>query len=166
MTNIKFEYEEMLTPEVKLRKRSNFWCAGQQLQALRFYLKPDVDMIWSYQVPDYSGSCFALLKYKNQYVLWRDSFGSCSGCDALDGRSDVSGKKYILETLTEGNCKRFDNPYDIVKFLVKTKDYHWRDLTTRNDDDDDNDYDLKADGILPLDGLLKKLQEEAGRDKV
>jgi len=37
-------------------------------------------------------------------ILWRDGFGSCSGCDSLDGQN---GYEYIKDTLREGNTKQF-----------------------------------------------------------
>ena len=120
---IKFEYEEMLNPDRQTTlDDQQFWNAGDQIEALKFYLKSDVEVVWSFKENDYSGSCYALLKYMGQYVLWRDGFGSCSGCDMLDGRDIFSGKDYIKSTFTEGNCKRFDTFADVLKFVTNIED--------------------------------------------
>lgn len=126
MTKIKFEYEEMISPIVKIDDiKKEQWEAGDQIFALKFYLKPDVKVLWEYIESGRSGESFALLKYKRQYVLWRASFGSCSVCDGLDGRGIIKGKNYIKLTLTEGNCHRFDNLKDVERFVIDTDTHEW-----------------------------------------
>src|SRR3989304_2369645 len=73
------------------------WGAGDQLRALRFYLSESIQILGEYQESDYSGVCFAILSlYRgHKYFIWRDSFGSCSGCDALDGEDIIGGLENI-----------------------------------------------------------------------
>ena len=129
---IKFEYEEMITPVITVdvsKGKVGKWNAGDQVDALKIYLKKEVEVLWEYTQNDYQGDCFALMKYKDQFVLWRDSFGSCSGCDALDGEDLFGGYDYIKKTMTEGNCLRFDNIKDVLVFMLSPDiDYLWEEL--------------------------------------
>lgn len=129
MAEIKFEYIEMLQDKDKLPPTNlTEWGAGEQNAALAFYIKPEVETLLTLEEGGYSGAVYTLLKYKGQYVLWRDSFGSCSGCDALDGTDIDTGRDYIVDTLTEGNCKRFDTMSELIDFIKFTDDYMWEDL--------------------------------------
>ncbi len=124
---IKFEYREMLEPKEKFNEDKT-WYAQEQDDALRYYLKPSAKIIRTYRDGDYQGTYFALIRYKKTYVLWRDSFGSCSGCDALDGTDIKSGYDYISDTMTEGNCKRFKSIREMESWLLNTDDYLWEEL--------------------------------------
>ncbi|MHB8552811.1 MAG: hypothetical protein ACYDAO_04405 [Thermoplasmataceae archaeon] len=117
-----FEYAEMIKER---EEPKNMWCAGQNIEALRYYLKPTVNIIREYREHDYQGECYALLKYKEKFILWRASFGSCSGCDALEDRN---GYDYIKNTMTEGNCKAFPNIPEMEKWILKNNDYLWNTL--------------------------------------
>ena len=124
--DIEFEYEEMLEDYTKLGSMEwDEWGAGGQLNALEFYIKVDAEVIWSDMDGNWQGDCFALIKYKGQYVLWRDSFGSCAGCDSLDGCDLKSGYEYIKSTLNEGNCRRFLTLDDVKKYATETEDFLW-----------------------------------------
>lgn len=128
---IKFEYEEMINPVITVdvsKGKVGSWFAGDQVDALKFYLKKEVEVLWEYTQNDYQGDCFVLMKYKDQFVLWRDSFGSCSGCDALDGEDLFGGYKYIKTTMTEGNCLRFENIKDVLVFMISSDNYSWEQL--------------------------------------
>jgi len=98
------------------------WGAGQQLEALRFYLSDAVEIVEEWQEEDYQGECLAIMRVGSVIFLWRDSFGSCSGCDALEG-SD--GYEYIEDTLGEGNTRQFDNLADAKSYIEKTEDWSW-----------------------------------------
>ncbi len=98
------------------------WYAGEQLSALRFYLNEKVKILADFMEDDYSGDCFAILVFEDTIVLWRDSFGSCTGCDALEGNN---GYEYIKMTLQEGNTRQFDSLEAAKKYIEKTKDYWW-----------------------------------------
>ena len=90
------------------------WYAGGQLEALRYYFDSKVKIIAEYIEDEYQGECCAVLFVDEKYFLWRDSFGSCSGCDALD---DENGYEYIEDTLT--SVKEFDNIKGIIEYLSK-----------------------------------------------
>ncbi len=125
---INFEYKEMLKPKSSFAESKFRWYAQEQLGALKYYLKPAAKVIKEYKENGWQGNCFALIEYKNAYVLWRDYFGSCSGCDALDGCSIKRGYDYIESTMTEGNCKRFKSVKNMESWLLNTDDYLWEAL--------------------------------------
>lgn len=101
------------------------WYAGEQLTALKFYLDDKINFLETYMEDEYQGNCFALLKIENTYILWRDSFGSCSGCDALE---DENGYDYIKNTLQEGNTRQFATLDEVKEYLMKTEDFFWKDV--------------------------------------
>ena len=100
------------------------WCAGEQLDALEYYLS-NAKILWSFEENDYQGECFAIFKLldTNKYILWRDWFGSCSGCDGLD---DENGYEYIKDTLQEGNTKQFNSISEIVHYLETNSKFDWK----------------------------------------
>ena len=102
---------------------SNSWYGGSQLEALRFYLDKKVKILAEYQKGDYHGYCFAILKFGKRFVIWRDSFGSCSGCDGLAGGN---GYDYIKSTLQEGNTRQFTSLKKAEKYINETDDYWWK----------------------------------------
>lgn len=91
---------------------SNGWYAGNQLKALRFYLNKKVKIIAEYMEDAYEGECIALLKVGRRYFLWKDSFGSCSGCDALENEN---GYEYIKDTMS--SVKEFKSLKEVKKYL-------------------------------------------------
>ena len=88
------------------------WYAGGQLDALRFYLDKRVLILVEYMEGGYSGECSAVLFISDKFFLWRSGFGSCSGCDALEGSN---GYEYIEDTMT--SVKEFDDINEIVNYL-------------------------------------------------
>lgn len=121
---IKFEYGDMLRPKEYFNEEV-VWYAQDQLTALKYYLRPAVKVLREFKQDTWQGDCFALLEFKETLVLWRDSFGSCSGCDALDGRDQYGGYDYIKSTMVEGNCKRFDSMEEMKEWLLCNRDYLW-----------------------------------------
>jgi|SRR3990170_692078 len=106
------------------------WGAGDQLRALRFYLSNSVEILAEYQERNYQGECFAILSLYSgrRYFIWRDSFGSCKGCDALEGEDIVGGLEYIKDTLVEGSTKEFTTLDDIELYMRTTPDTLWKDF--------------------------------------
>jgi len=103
------------------------WCAGDQLEALRYYTDPKaVVILATHMDSDYQGGCYAVLLVKHhrkvRYVLWRDSFGSCSGCDGLVGQN---GYAYVKDTLQEGNTRQFRSIVDLREYVHTSEDYSW-----------------------------------------
>ena len=104
---------------------SSCWYAGGQLEALRFYLDKKVKILAEYMEDDYQGECFAILDFEGTIVIWRDSFGSCSGCDGLE---DEDGYDYIKLTLQEGNTRQFDSIDEAKEYVNITEDYWWKEF--------------------------------------
>ena len=103
------------------------WSAGSQLEALRYYTDPKaVTILATHMDSDYQGDCYAVLvvrhRRKVRYVLWRDSFGSCSGCDSLEGQN---GYAYVKDTLQEGNTRQFRSIVDLREYVRTSEDYSW-----------------------------------------
>jgi len=99
------------------------WYAGGQLDALRYYFDEKVKIIAEYMEDNYQGECSALLFVDNKYFLWRDSFGSCSGCDGLE---DENGYEYIEDTMT--SVKEFDKLESVIDYLSsKDRDFLYSD---------------------------------------
>lgn len=103
------------------------WYAGAQLLALDHYTNDDFYIINSQMIGDYQGDCYAVIYLRDQdvVVVWRDYFGSCSGCDGLE---DENGYEYIKSTLTEGNTMQFKRVEDAVKYMKTLDDYLWKDF--------------------------------------
>jgi len=93
---------------------SNRWGAGSQLEALRFYFDKKVKILAEFIEDDYSGECGAILQVDGKCFIWRDCFGSCSGCDALE---DKNGYEYIKATMT--SVKEFETVGEVKAFLIK-----------------------------------------------
>jgi hypothetical protein len=98
------------------------WSAGRQLEALRHYLDGAVVVLSEYHDDDYQGDMYAVLTDREHFWLWRDSFGTCSGCDGLQ---DSNGQEYIAATLAEGNTRRFESLQEAREYLATTEDYWW-----------------------------------------
>lgn len=110
----------------------NSWYAGEQLEALKTFLDDDYKIIASHTDGGYQGDCYAVIKsqhvkFENVY-LWRDSFGSCCGCDGLDNLDWKGAHEYIKATLQEGNTRTFDNLELAKKYLNETEDYWWKEF--------------------------------------
>ena len=100
------------------------WGAGSQPEALKFYLDPSVVILNEYCTGDYQGDVVTLfyIPAHRRFVLWRDSYGSCSGCDGLE---DNNGYEYIKSTLQEGSTRQFRNIEDAKEYWATTDDYMW-----------------------------------------
>jgi hypothetical protein len=96
------------------------WYAGDQLRALRFYLI-DAEIIAEATTGGYSGDVYAIIFCEDRFWLWRDGFGSCAGCDSLDGNNKEMGYEYILATMT--SVKEFDTISDLFNYLDHPEDY-------------------------------------------
>jgi len=117
------------------------WYAGGQLGALRHYLGSEAKIVATAEEGSYSGEVFAIIFVDGIYFLWRDSFGSCSGCDALDGLDEDKGYDYIINTMT--SVKEFCSIKEVWKYLENPEDYF---------------YESKE--------ILKKLKENFNKTKI
>lgn len=94
--------------EIMDYKNKKCWYAQEQLEALDFYTNFDgYGIIADGRIGGYQGEYYAIIEHKDFIFLWRDSFGSCSGCDGLDGCDAEQGYRYIKQTLSEGNTLQF-----------------------------------------------------------
>ena len=104
------------------------WYAGGQLKALEFYLDKKVLILTKYKDGGHYGECSAVLFVDNKFFLWRGSFGSCGGCDALEGSG---GYGYINQTMT--SIREFDDIEEIVGYLNSDdKDFLYSDEVSKN----------------------------------
>src|SRR3990172_4705638 len=55
-------------------------------------------VLWFRMFGSYQGEWLLLSRDEDLYYLWRDSYGSCSGCDALQGHFDYSGDDLTPES--------------------------------------------------------------------
>ena len=122
MDNI--DLKEYMVNKDKPKGDSSYgWGAGQQIEALQYYLDNEkVTFLAEWQEDDYQGECAVVFKVDNIFIIWRDSFGSCSGCDALE---DEDGYAYISDTLREGNTKQFTSLDSMLEWVKNVEDYMW-----------------------------------------
>lgn len=105
------------------------WSAGSQLVALKAFLGDRVEFLFEATTGGYQGDHYAVFRVKDdgRYVLWRDSYGSCSGCDGLDGSSMATAEEHVKASLAEGNTRQFADLAEARDYLRATKDYFWSD---------------------------------------
>jgi hypothetical protein len=104
------------------------WATGAQLDALKAFLGDRVEFLETYTEKAYQGDHFAVFRVKDdgRIVLWRDSFGSCSGCDSMEGESMVKARELIAATLAEGNTRQFASIEGAKHYLATCEDYWWK----------------------------------------
>jgi len=100
----------------------------------------------------YQGDWFAVVNYNNQIYLIRDSYGSCSGCDAFEAEmgyssSDTPEYKQKLIAFGEGYL---DTPADIDAELEKFNN--------------NISWDESADEIVKFLERVKKTYKLGGKD--
>ena len=108
------------------------WYAQEQLDALKFYTYFDgYGIVATGRNGGYQGEYYAIIEHKDFIFLWRDWFGSCSGCDGLDGLNDKQGYEYIKQTLSEGNTLQFwslKQAKSYVKEIKSDRFNYWEDF--------------------------------------
>ena len=110
--------------------KNDYWCAGEQMEALTFYAPFNFDLIGYVKYGSYNGDIYGIAKwfierypgFKFRWVLFRDSFGSCSGCDGLEGGD--SGYDYVEDVL-KNNTLQFLTLDDMAEYIKETKDFFW-----------------------------------------
>lgn len=118
-------YDRLRAAVVDANPASEYgWSAGDQLNALRAHL-PTVQVVAEYMESGYQGDCGAVLRLGDDWFLWRDGFGSCSGCDALEGEDGPGGRVYIESTLTVGNTLAFHSREEVIAFLTQPQTDVW-----------------------------------------
>ena len=106
------------------------WCAGEQLKAMEYYRPDKFKTLYATQEEDYSGDIYGIAVWdegsKDQrYVFWTDGFGSCSGCDGLEGGEN--GYEYIRNVLMS-NTWQFLSLEDLREYLDEPHErFYWED---------------------------------------
>lgn len=126
LQNPKDKNNQILNELENRPKKKDSWYAGGQLEALKHYLSSKVKILADASEGDYQGTYYAVLFVDGKYFLWRDSFGSCSGCDAIEGLDEEKGYDYIVNTMT--SVKEFDTLEEIWKYLKSPNDYLYSDI--------------------------------------
>lgn len=82
------------------------WTAGKQLDAFDYYRPEKFKVLLAYmENEDYTGDILGFGVWDEngpdqRYVLWTDWYGTCSGCDDLEGNNGYEYVKDILRTRT------------------------------------------------------------------
>lgn len=76
------------------------WEPGQQLEALRFYLKPEVEILAKHKDDMGEGMMYAVLKNGTDHLLWADDYGDGPDNDVLAGACKHRGYEYIMNTFS------------------------------------------------------------------
>lgn len=71
---------------------------------------------------DYQGDTLYLLRANGKYGYLQVGWGSCSGCDALQGCDDWDDLQRLANDL-ESDIKWFDTGFDAVKYM---KEHDWK----------------------------------------
>lgn len=94
--------------------------------AIRKVLQPEFEFLAEYSQRDWQGADFAFIKFHQVYILWRDYFGSCSGCDFwASGPTEEEIVKWLNATLSEGNTKQFWAIEDAIEYMEDEQNYGW-----------------------------------------
>lgn len=98
----------------------DYWWAGDQMKALEYYAPEEFKLIGYTIEEDYQGDIWAIAEWTgkdHRWVLINDGFGSCSGCDALEGGQDGYG--YVEDVLRE-NTVQFLSVSDMRKYIEES----------------------------------------------
>lgn len=104
----------MVNPDHPSGPTGRGWKPGEQLEALRYYLRPDVRLIAAVKEHEHEGHALAILEHEGTTYLWHDTFGDDAMTDVLGGPSAHYGYQYILNTLRLGQAR----PYKSLDALV------------------------------------------------
>lgn len=101
-----------------------------------FFTEP-VERIFSWTEEDWQGIVVSIYKYKNYYVYLRGGFGSCSGCDYLEGSSEVEIADKLLKIW---DSIKIYKPESFIKIKENFGEYTHPDLIKK--------WDLFKDSII------------------
>lgn len=79
------------------------------------------EIIMSYSIGDYSGDYYYIIKLKSHYGFVSVAYGSCSGCDVLQGCSSLSELKSLQFSIWK-DIKWFKNLLDLKDWALE---YDW-----------------------------------------
>ena len=110
------------------------WYAGCQLEAMKYYCPEKFHILKFEEYGAYQGDMLGIAVWDEngpdkRYVLWIDSFGSCSFCDPLEGSDN--GYDYIEDVL-RSNTWQFLSLKQIKEYLTTDfkvqHEYMWHDM--------------------------------------
>lgn len=102
------------------------WWAGDQMKALEYYAPCKLHLLCYLTEEAYQGEIYAICYWADavpenrRFVLLYDSFGSCSGCDALEGGDN--GYEYVQDVL-RSNTKQFMTMQDMKEYISQSDAY-------------------------------------------
>ena len=80
-----------------------------------FMAAPQIKWVYVETVGDYQGTVYAIGKYKRQWFVMKDYYGSCSGCGAWGEGGQPENLKSVL-----GNGELFSHKKDALKFIKQS----------------------------------------------
>ena len=95
------------------------YCAGTQLDLLADVL-PAVEWIVREMDDDYSGDWYAVFIHEGRWYLLNGCFGSCSGCDDLEGTSPI---EWIENNVK--NVRVFTSCSAATRWLAEDDEWTW-----------------------------------------
>lgn len=89
----------------------------------------EYEVICTEDIGSYQGDYLYFLKDSERYGLLVFGYGSCSGCDSLQGCSSEDEVTSLRNDI-ESNIKWFDSKESVIKFVTNTeekpfKDWYW-----------------------------------------
>ena len=105
------------------------WFAGEQMEALEYYAPHNFSLLGYITIGNYDGDIYGIGRWlepypdrKYRWILLRDSFGTCSGCDALEGGRN--GYEYVEDVL-KNNTLQFLTLDDLMEYIRETEVFFW-----------------------------------------
>ena len=93
------------------------WRAGEQLEALRFHLAPEVELLASHRDRTPRGHALALLKHEGRFWLWHDTYDEGSR-DRLGGPCRREGPAYVRASFGAESLRGFATLGEAARFCV------------------------------------------------
>lgn len=88
--------------------RGSVWQGHDAREAFKYYTSSEVLILAEYaSLDEYQGEYYIIFEYKGFIFTWRGSFGTCDGCDMMEGSNKQEGYETIKWTLSEGNTLQF-----------------------------------------------------------
>ena len=115
-----YEFVDM-TPHIRHENLQSSYYAGEQLEILKDAF--DAEWVIAEKEDDYEGEYYAVFIKNGKWHIMNGYFGSCSGCDDLEG----ADPKQWLENYVK-NVRAFDSKEALVKWLEETEDYSYSDI--------------------------------------
>ena len=92
------------------------WSAGEQMEALKYYAPEEFEVLADFTTGGYQGDIYGIARWngkEKRYIFFKDSYGSCSGCDGLE---DEDGYRYVRDVL-RNNTWQFLSLADVLTYI-------------------------------------------------